>query len=125
MSKKQSQNGVVLTIPQLRVLRLLGRKNGNGVAPHLSRANISVRLGLSPISGTVTRALHGIKKTSKGAKYSRPYPGLIGAKLVEEIDQDGLTEYCITPAGTAAKQQAKRLPKTRDRELCINKRYQD
>lgn len=114
-----------LKIPQARILAVLA----NGIPPPaLTRPKLAVRAGFSPISGSVTRVLNGIRE---GSSSGAAHPGLIELGLIatEVIDVDGVEEqvYSITDAGRAALAcwlDFNDLPKMRDSVASTNKRYQ-
>ena len=115
---------VGLKIPQIRILRLLA--DGSGY----SRARLSELAGYTAISGTVTRAIHGLRE---GSTSGPAYPGLLNAGLVEEteLNMDGVKElvYTITETGLSAlaslNGEASDLPSVQDRaNRSTNKRYQ-
>lgn len=122
-----------LRTPQVRVLQVLmpRRKNDDPVDwPLVNRAQLGVRAGYTAISGTITRALGGI---SAGSSSGDPYPGLLELKLIETVtlDLEGVKEvnYRITTEGISAYQHhvatyGTKLPDVREREACINKRYE-
>lgn len=94
--------------------------------PILTRIQIAIRVGWSPISGTLPKALNGIGKDSKSP--DAKHPGLIGSGYVEmiELDIDGLMEvnYRITPLGIQVWQNfvtargTDELPPLRDPAKC-------
>lgn len=94
----------------------------------VNRARLGVKAGYTAISGTVTRALNGVKP---GSSSGEAHLGLLGLKMIEEviIDIEGTKEvnYRITWAGIRAYQDyIKRhgeLPPLKDRGTCINDRY--
>ena len=96
-----------LLTPQARVLAALmpdDASEPNFLWRVINRAQLGVRAGYSPISGTITRALNGIRpnNTSSGT----PHLGLIGLGLVEVVKLDicDIEEinYRATPAGVEA-----------------------
>jgi hypothetical protein len=70
--------------------------------PRGSSGDIAHHIGYTRTSGTVTRALYGLRAGSGG----KAHPGLISLGLIKEvpIDTCGLIEtyYRITPAGIRA-----------------------
>jgi hypothetical protein len=80
---------------------------------------LGVRAGYTAISGTVTRALNGIRE---GSSSGDPHPGLLALGYVEEVvlDVEGLKEvnYQATAAGVksylAHLAAAGGLPEVRD-----------
>ncbi len=98
--------------------------------PVITRAWLGVLAGYTAISGTVTRALNGIREGNN--KSGPPHLGILGLGYVEEIvlDIDGVSEinYRITTAGIAVYRDhiARYGPldrKPKDKEGCINTRY--
>lgn len=126
---------VSLKVPQARVLRALMPTypdDPQSEWPMLTRAMLGVRAGYTPISGSITRALSGIKATNKTS--GEPHPGVIelGLVVVIELDVEGRKEdnYQITPEGVRAFQHfmevgGGKLPPLRSREACINRRYKE
>ncbi len=117
-----------LRTPQARVLAALVP------APHevhqcdwpvLTRAAMSQRAGYTAISGTVTRALNGLRE---GSSSGDAHPGLLARGMLEEfpIDCDGVVElnYRITAAGIAAYRAhvegGAKLPPVKDAAQCVN-----
>lgn len=96
--------------------------------PELTRAQLNKRAGFTPISGTTTRALNGIREGSSSGK---PHLGLIGLGLVKcsEVQSETGTEqvYRITAAGIRAVrayiEERGRMPNRKDAESCVNHRY--
>lgn len=120
-----------LRIPQARVLRALLPADPSDPPsewPLLNRAGLGVGAGCTPTSGTITRALNGIRE---GSSSGDAHPGLLALGLVEEvaIDIEGRTEvnYRATLAGVAAYQafvaQGGKLPPVKDAAHCTNDRY--
>jgi hypothetical protein len=116
-----------LRLPQARILQAL--LPVAGATPSLSRAELCKKVGYTAISGTITRALNGIRA---GGSSGKPYPGLLERGLVEvvRVDLGGHVEvnYRITAAGVAAYQAhvavtGGKLPEVKDRETCTNDRY--
>ena len=120
-----------LRLPQYRTLRAL-LPNANGQKPCYSRAKLSVKAGFSAISGTINRALHGIKRNAPQAEYAGAHKGLLGLGLVKEIEQNiddtRSVEYEITAPGIKAVARYAKSHgtnrKLRSREASINLRYQ-
>ncbi len=127
-----------LRTPQARVLAtLMPQRDGSPVGewPTYNRAVLARRAGYTAISGSITRALNGIRPGSSSDKRNdKPgegHLGLLAMGLVEEfpMDIDGLVEVCYraTPAGVRAFRAHEAavgdLPAIRDRESCINDRY--
>lgn len=130
-SHRTTQQTVKLRIPHARLLRALlpeSPQDSSSEWPVITRATLAVRAGYTPISGSVTRALNGIRL---GSSSGEPQTGLIALGFVEviEIDIDGVSEtnYRITTAGIQAIQQylvkINTLPPVRDASLCTNDRY--
>lgn len=120
-----------LRTPQARVLKALVPDDSSWPVsewPLVNRAQLGVRAGYTPISGTVTRALNGIRA---GSSSGDPHPGLLERGLVEEVPLviEGVSEvnYRATAAGVRAYQAYMRahgtLPEQRDKKSCINNRY--
>lgn len=119
-----------LRIPQLRVLCALMPENPDTYWtewPMLTRGDLGVRAGYTPISGSITRALNGLRE---GSSSGPPFPGLIALSLVEEVNVnlDGVqeTNYRITKAGVEEYLKyisKKPLPPVKDSSICINERY--
>ena len=110
-----------LRLPQVRVLRALA---GGGA---LTRARLSVAAGYTAVSGTVTRALNGLKE---GSSSGPAHPGLLALGYAEqhELELDGgetETVYVITAAGRAALDGTAdvNLDPARPKASCINHRY--
>lgn len=123
-----------LRLPQVRVLAALVPAYPDDPIsewPLVTRARLGARAGCSPGSGTITRALDGIR--AGWTHGSKPHPGLLARGLVEvvRIDIDGISEtnYRMTTAGLAAYRRhlADRgtLPQVKDRETCTNDRYRE
>lgn len=131
-SKQPIRKDQPLRTPQARVLAaLIPAYLDDPVSewPLVTRAQLGVRAGYTAISGTVTRALNGIRA---GSSSGDPHPGLLALGLVEEVilNIDGHSEvnYRATRDGIEACQaylaaKGQQLPKHRDREACINDRY--
>lgn len=97
--------------------------------PLVTRAQLGVRAGYTAISGTVTRALNGIRP---GSSSGDPHLGLMDLGCIEEVvlDIEGTKEvnYRITKRGIAAlltymKEYGATLPVVRDASVCTNERY--
>ena len=121
-----------LRVPQARILRALMPaypEDSPSGWPMITRANLALCAGYSTVSGSVTRALNGIREYNK--KSGDPHPGLIDRGLVEcvELSIDGLNEinYRITHSGILVYQQYIQthgdLPPLKDGTSCINNRY--
>lgn len=117
---KEGPQPAGLRIPQARVLRALMPKSGSKTRPVLTPVELAENAGFSPTSGTINRVLHGIPK---GSSSGNPHKGLLDLGLLSAIDQDGSTAYRITTAGIKAVERHPKLPKMRDKEICINNRY--
>lgn len=121
-----------LRVPQARVLRALmpvDARDPQDEWPLLTRGVMAVRAGYSEISGSVTRALLGIKEGNKTS--GDPHPGIVQLGLVETtmLDIDGVTEtnYRITRLGIRAfqrfLQEGGKLPPVKDASVHTNQRY--
>lgn len=131
-SKQPIRDGEPLRTPQARVLAALMPTYPNDPVsewPLVTRAQLAARAGYTAISGSVTRALNGIKF---GSSSGDPHPGLLVSGLVEEVpvEVEGLVEtnYCATAAGIQAyctylAAQGGKLPQLRDASVCTNDRY--
>lgn len=113
-----------LTVPQIRVLLVL--REGASI----SRAELAERSGYTSLSGTITRAINGVKGDSSSGK---PMKGLVDLQLVtteQLVIEDGVTEtvYTITTLGKELIEEyvesygASAGP-VRDKELSTNDRY--
>ncbi len=123
---------LALKVPQVRVLRALYPAYPEDPPlewPLLTRAGLSARAGYTSLSGTVTRALNGLRERSSSGV---AHPGLLALGFVQVIpvDQCGMLEDCyrITPAGIRAYQshlatRGDRLPALKDAASCTNDRY--
>lgn len=123
-----------LRVPQARLLAALLPPYPDDPPeewPLITRAVLAVRAGYTAISGSVTRALNGIRE---GSSSGDAHPGLraLGHVEVVEIDVDGLIEdnYRITPTGIAAIQawlaaNPDGLPDVRDADSATNHRYRE
>lgn len=112
-----------LKTPQARCLDVL--KDGAA----LTRAELGRRAGFTPLSGTPTRALNGIRE---GSSSGAAHPGLLALGYVEalELDDDGVIELCyrITPAGQAALAEwleSNEIPAVKSAARATNKRYKE
>lgn len=123
---------LALRTPQARVLAALAPQEEGAPRvdwPVITRAQLGVRAGYTAISGTITRALNGIRA---GSSSGDAHPGLLVRGFVEEVvlDIDGTREvnYRITPAGIRAyrahvAEHGPSLPPQRDKAVCVNDRY--
>jgi hypothetical protein len=109
-----------LSIPQARVLRALMPTDGSESLPKLTRVQLGQRAGFTRISGTINRALHGIRE---GSSSGNPHKGLLDLELVAAVELNGILEYQITTEGMKAIARHPELPELRDKTLCINNRY--
>lgn len=124
---------VSLRLPQYRVLKALQPKNGK--FPSLNRITLSQRAGFSKISGTVNRALHGIKKGADSANYGDVHKGLLDLGYVRtvthDVDNVKETAYQATASGVKAaarfvKERAavgRKVGTVRDAKTSTNARY--
>ena len=121
----------VLRTPQARALSALVPEDTSWPVsewPLLNRANLSVNAGYTAISGTMTRALNGIKEDSSSGD---AHPGLLTLGYVEEVvlDVEGVKEvnYRATVVGAVAYLEWAAVnggvPQVKDRAMCINDRY--
>ncbi len=121
----------ILRVPQARILRALMPDDPSGPRsnwPTLTRPVLAQLAGYTPISGSVTRALVGIRE---GSSSGDPHLGVVQLELVRvmELNMDGVTEinYRITPLGIAALHQflasGGKLPPVRDPSVHTNNRY--
>lgn len=127
-------SAVRLRTPQARVLAaLIPPYPDDPVSewPLVTRARLAVRAGYTAISGTVTRAINGIRA---GSSSGDPHSGLLALGLVEEVvlDIEGTKEvnYRATAAGVRAykahiEREGGALPQLRDASVCTNDRYRD
>lgn len=117
-----------LRTPQARVLAAIQPDDPGDPAfewPILTRARLAVRAGYTAISGTVTRALNGIRA---GSSSGDAHPGLLALGYIEEVvlDIEGVSEvnYRATTAGVRAYQlhlaTVGQLPKVKDAVVCTN-----
>jgi hypothetical protein len=127
-----NRDDLSLRTPQARVLAALA-PDGDDAArvdwPVVTRAQLGVRAGYTAISGTITRALNGIRV---GSSSGDAHPGLLVRGFVEEVvlDIDGTREvnYRITEVGIRAyrarvAERGPSLPPQRDKATCTNDRY--
>lgn len=124
-----SKPNIELRVPQARVLRVLMPDRPDDPPmdwPTLCRAVLGLRAGYTAISGSITRALNGIRP---GSSSGDAHLGLVALGLVEvgEVDVDGVVErsYRITEAGIREfgrfmAQNGNALPPLRDAALCVN-----
>jgi hypothetical protein len=126
-----------LRVPQARVLKALmpdkdvaDRPEYKCDWPTYTRATLSVMAGYTGTSGSITRALNGIRAGNRTS--GAPHPGLLERGLIEELvfDIDGVLEdnYRITFAGIAAYRahlaaNGGKLPPVKDAAFCTNDRY--
>lgn len=126
---------VKLRKPQARVLALLMPADPTSYWtewPTVNRAELASRAGYTPLSGTLTRVLNGIKAGSSSNGHKGAEPGLLELKYIEEerLDLCGVIEvnYRATAAGVQAYQEYIRErgePVTsRSKAGSTNKRYQ-
>ena len=132
--KKQDTETVKLRTPQARVLAALQPDDPTDSLwhwPTVTRAQLGIRAGYTAISGTVTRALNGIRE---GSSSGDPHLGLLALGYVEEVilDIEGTKEvnYRATQAGVRAYKaymstNEGKLPQLRDATTCTNDRYKD
>lgn len=103
---------------QVRVLQAL---SGGRV---LTRDKLRAEIGLSPISGTLSYLLNGMKVSKANPK---GHPGLVELGMVTRItlDIDGIEEVCyrITPTGEEALLHAPDPPPIGDQSKNVNRRY--
>jgi hypothetical protein len=133
-SRSQPTASTVIRTPQARVLRALYPTYPEDPSwdwPLVTRTKLCVRAGYTVISGTVTRALNGIRQTNRTS--GDPHPGVIELGWVEVvmIDIEGVmeTNYRITQAGIAAYDAfiagGGSLPPVKDADICTNHRHRD
>jgi hypothetical protein len=100
--------------------------------PLVTHKQLAVRAGYTGTSGSITRALNGIRKGNKTSGI--PHPGLLELGLVEIeiLDIEGVKErnYRITAAGIAAYRayvaiHGEELPPVKDAALSVNNRYRE
>jgi len=131
-SQQPILNNLTLRAPQARVLAPLQPEHPDDPVfdwPLITRAQLGVRAGYTAISGTVTRALNGIRA---GSSSGDPHPGLLARGMVEEVVLyiEGTREvnYRVTRKGVEAYQayitkQGGKLPELKDAATCTNDRY--
>lgn len=130
-SKQPVRKNQPLRTPQARVLAaLMPAYPEDPVSewPLVNRPQLGIRAGYTSISGTVTRALNGIRA---GSSSGDPHPGLLALGYVEEVpvSLDGVTEtnYRATRDGIKAYQDYlalnNKLPTVRPASICTNDRY--
>lgn len=130
-SKRPIRKEQPLRTPQARVLAVLQPVYPDDQVsewPLVTRAQLGVRAGYTAISGSVTRALNGIRE---GSSSGDPHPGLLALGYVEEIELDVCgtveTNYRATTAGVIAYKEYLgsdgSLPPLKDAATCINDRY--
>ncbi len=117
-----------LRLPQARVMSVLMPPDGTAPVdwPLCDRTALAAYTGFTAISGSVNRALKGIRP---GSSSGDAHLGLLALGYVVEvvIDTEGVTEVCYkaTPAGVAAFKAYIAingpLPKRRDPSTCTNK----
>jgi hypothetical protein len=113
-----------LRLPQARVLQALLPVAGE--RPSMSRAELCKEAGFTPTTGTVNRAMYGIRE---GGGSGTPHKGLLGLGLATMVKRqaDNETTYRITTEGVRAIEgylkEHGELPKPRDKALCVNIRY--
>lgn len=123
---------LTLRTPQARILAALvpdDPSDPQSEWPLVTRAQLGVRAGYTAISGTVTRALNGIREGSSSGDH---HQGLLERGLIEEVvlSIEGVSEinYRATAAGIRAYQahiatHGEHLPGVRDVTACTNNRY--
>lgn len=120
--------------PQATVLALLVPADPTSPVwdwPVVNRTQLGARAGYTPLSGTVTRVLNGVRAGSSSNDHRGAEPGLLALGYVEEVvlDVEGLREvnYRATAAGVQAyrEYEAKRgtPKKSRNDATSTNKRY--
>ena len=111
-----------LKIPQARVL--LALKDGAA----LTRSALSEKAGYTAVSGTVTRALHGLRE---GSSSGAAHPGLLALGLIRQVELEldgGVTETCFVITDSGREELEVRdmveddMPR-KEKAGCINKRY--
>lgn len=128
-----TKTDIKLRIPQLRVLQALlpfDLTLDQTEWPIYTKIVLAVKSGYSPISGSITRALLGIKERSSSGNHHK---GLIPLGLIEEVklDIDGREEinYRLTKEGAIVILQfifkGGKLPSNRNPESHTNNRYKD
>ncbi len=122
---------IALRIPQARILHALMPANISDPVsewPLLDRPALAIRAGYTIISGSVTRALNGIRE---GSSSGDAHLGLLALGLVKKVSVDvvGLCEeyYKITHDGIKTYQHfianGGHLPVVKDAVICTNDRY--
>jgi len=119
-----------LRTPQVRVLAVLMPDDHTLPLSEwrvVTSKQLGIRAGYSGTSGSITRALNGLREGSSSGK---AHPGLLVLGLVEEVilDIDGVSEtnYRITAAGVRAYQSHAtkgKLPTVKDAAKSTNRRY--
>lgn len=124
-----------LRVPQARVLRALVPVCPTDTIdewPLLTRKAMAILAGYSEISGSITRALMGIRATNKSS--GDPHKGLIELGLVQVVElevEQGIfeTNYRATIHGMRALRKfltsGGRLPAVRERGLHVNHRFRE
>lgn len=123
--QKQVEPLPKIRLPQVRALMVLSE---DGCRPLLTRAKLAERIGLSPISGTLSSVLNGVRE---GSSSGPARPGILSLGLAErfDIEVEGLLEtvYQVTDKGERVLQQILdergQLPELRDKDISTNKRY--
>lgn len=129
ITAKLSEKEEGLRVPQARILSVLMPENEDDKWfdwPVYPRSELNHKAGYTEMSGSVTRALNGIRETNQ--KSGKKHKGLIARGLVEAVEielADGVdTGYRITRAGIdAMRAHNKPLPKMRDTAHYTNRRY--
>lgn len=130
-SPQKGRTSPIMRVPQARVMAALMPTYPEDPPfewPLLTRAALSLRAGYTAISGTVTRALNGIRPSSS---CGNPQTGLLELGYIEtvQLDIDGVVEtnYRATSSGIVAYQayvaSGKGIPTVRDAGRCTNCRY--
>jgi hypothetical protein len=120
-----------LRTPQARVLAALVPDDPAAPLidwPLVTRAQLGVRAGYTATSGTITRALNGIRA---GSSSGDPHPGLLARGMVVEVvlDVEGTQEvnYRTTALGVRAYREyvaaRGKLSAVKDPATCTNDRY--
>lgn len=121
-----------LRIPQARLLQVLMPAYPEDPPcewPLVTRTMLGMRAGYTAISGTVTRALNGIRATNRTS--GDPHPGIIERGFIEvvTVNVEGVNEvnYRITKEGIQVFQEflshGGSIPPVKDAQLCVNDRY--
>lgn len=127
-SKQPIDQQLPLRTPQARAMSVLVPEDQSLPEfdwPLYNKAQLAARMGVTPISGTLTRVLNGIRA---GSSSGAPHPGLLALGHIKEtiLDIEGSIEvhYQATRAGVDAYNRYVKengeLPKMRDRELSTN-----